>query len=87
MVYAAVLSYFSVAFMGFSTLPAWLQSCVVSENPDATLDEVAAIYGSRFSAFTFVQGTLIALVAVGPALSATASAAGSAPRSRPSARL
>ena len=63
MVYAAVLSYFSVAFMGFSTLPAWLQSCVVSENPDATLDEVAAIYGSRFSAFTFVQGTLIALVA------------------------
>ena len=30
MVYAAVLSYFSVAFMGFSTLPAWLQSCVVS---------------------------------------------------------
>lgn len=63
MVYAAVLSYFSVAFMGLSTLPAWLQSCVVSENPDATLDEVAAIYGSRFSAFTFVQGTLIALVA------------------------
>ena len=63
MVYAAVLSYFSVAFMGLSTLPAWLQSCVVSENPDATPDEVAAIYGSRFSAFTFVQGTLIALVA------------------------
>ena len=63
MVYAAVLSYFSVAFMGLSTLPAWLQSCVVSENPDATPDEVAAIYGARFSAFTFVQGTLVALVA------------------------
>ena len=63
MVYVAVLSYFSVAFMGLSTLPAWLQSCVIAENPDATPDEVAVIYGARYSAFTFVQGTVIALVA------------------------
>ena len=63
MVYVAVLSYFSVAFMGLSALPAWLQSCVIAENPDATPDEVAVIYCARYSAFTFVQGTVIALVA------------------------
>lgn len=63
MVYVAVLSYFSVAFMGLSTLPAWLQACVIAENPDATPDEVAVIYGTRYSAFTFVQGTVTALVA------------------------
>ena len=61
--YVAVLSYFSVAFMGLSTLPAWLQACVIAENPDATPDEVAVIYGTRYSAFTFVQGTVTALVA------------------------
>lgn len=63
MVYVAVLSYFSVAFMGLSTLPAYLEMTVVSENPNATLDEIATIYGARFTVFTFVQGALIALVA------------------------
>ena len=63
MVYVAVLSYFSVAFMGLATLPAYLQGVVIRDNPGASTEQVAAIYGNRFLVFTLLQGSLSVLVA------------------------
>ena len=42
--YAAVMAYFSVAFMGLSGLPAFIMDVVERDNPGASPDEVRATF-------------------------------------------
>jgi MFS family permease len=61
--YIAVLSYFSVAFMAVSGLPAYLMAIVQRDNHRASRDDVAKMVASLMAIFSFANGCSALLVA------------------------
>lgn len=61
--YAAVLSYFSIAFLGVSGLPAFLMEQVETEDPGGTRDELSQRMALRLAVFQFSHGLCVFFVA------------------------